>query len=698
VRLPGLAEYGAPTIASDHEGGVWLAGGSALVLVREGQFVSYSPRNGLSYGFVTTVVEDAGGSIWIATGKGLNRLRDGALSVFGSQQGLPEAVIGALAEDRAGFLWVGTDKGVYRSQAPVRAGEVPAPPRFMRVEGQPSPPLVSRLMHAGSDGAIWVGTAQQGLARFQDGAVTTWSTRQGLLHDAVRGLEDDGAGGLWIATHGGLQHLEGGVLTSYTEREGLPQTMLEGLGRDRTGALWIGSKRGVLRFKDGRFTLYRERDGLFSGFVNAFVDDGRGNLWMGSGQGVFRVPLAELEAFAAGRATAVSSVVYGLENGMVTEVVTGGAEFCRPMYQSRDGRIWAALTRGVSVVDPAHLQARRPPPPVAIESVSANEQVLGLAPSLRVPPGRGDLAIRYAALGFVGAHKTRFKYRLDGYDRDWQDGEDRRIAQYSNLRPGRYTFRVIAANSDGVWNQQGATVTLELMPRWHQTPVFRVALVLALVLSALGLHRWRLRGLERKERELERKVAERTATPEAIVKELESFSYSASHDLRAPLRSIEGFSKILGQHLGEGLDQTARELLARMQTDSARMRGLVEDLLALARVGKSDLRRSCIDLAVMAREIVAELRERERERVVELVVAGELKVEGDPNLLRIALENLLGNAWKVTGKRPAARIELGSVGRDGEGGAVFFVRDDGAGFDDRHAAKLFQPFQRLHGP
>ena len=149
LRLPGVAENGAPVVSSDTEGGIWIAGGSALALIRKSQFTSLAPKHGLSYAFVTTVVEDRAGSIWIATGKGLNRLRGGALSIFASEHGLPEAVIGALAVDQPGHLWVGTDAGLYRSQAPLLGADPVPPPRFVRVDQQPSPPLVSRLLHAG---------------------------------------------------------------------------------------------------------------------------------------------------------------------------------------------------------------------------------------------------------------------------------------------------------------------------------------------------------------------------------------------------------------------------------------------------------------------------------------------------------------------------------------------------------------------
>jgi DNA-binding response OmpR family regulator len=176
--------------------------------------------------------------------------------------------------------------------------------------------------------------------------------------------------------------------------------------------------------------------------------------------------------------------------------------------------------------------------------------------------------------------------------------------------------------------------------------------------------------------------------------ELEAFSYSVSHDLRAPLRSIDGFSEALLEDYSAVLDDRGRDYLRRVRAASTRMAELIDDLLLLSRVTRADLNREALDLAVIARHVFAELVRREPERNVELVVAKELPAVGDPRLLQVALENLLGNAWKFTRERPAAHLEVG-FSREGDEPA-YYVRDDGAGFDMTYAARLFRPFQRLN--
>ncbi len=195
--------------------------------------------------------------------------------------------------------------------------------------------------------------------------------------------------------------------------------------------------------------------------------------------------------------------------------------------------------------------------------------------------------------------------------------------------------------------------------------------------------------------ELERRVAERTSQLELANKELEAFSYSVSHDLRAPLRSIDGFSQALLEDYADRLDPQGQEYLRRARAASQRMAELIDDLLNLARVARADLRREPVDLSAMARAIAGELQRSQPERRAAFVIADGLVASGDPRLLRVALVNLLGNAWKFTGKQPEARIEFGRTHRDGE--PAYFVRDDGAGFDMAYVGKLFGPFQRLHG-
>jgi light-regulated signal transduction histidine kinase (bacteriophytochrome) len=192
------------------------------------------------------------------------------------------------------------------------------------------------------------------------------------------------------------------------------------------------------------------------------------------------------------------------------------------------------------------------------------------------------------------------------------------------------------------------------------------------------------------EKELARR-AEELARANA---ELEQFSHSVSHDLRAPLRRIDGFSQILLEDYAEGLDEEARGYLERVRTASQHMEYLIDALLDLSRVGRGPLRREAVDLGALAQAIAEELGKAEPGRTVEFVVARGLEARGDARLLRVALQNLLGNAWKFTSREARATIEFGGFSQDGE--TVYFVRDDGAGFDEAYADRLFGAFQRLH--
>jgi PAS domain S-box-containing protein len=194
---------------------------------------------------------------------------------------------------------------------------------------------------------------------------------------------------------------------------------------------------------------------------------------------------------------------------------------------------------------------------------------------------------------------------------------------------------------------------------------------------------------------LEQRVRERTAELEQANEEMEAFSYSLSHDLRAPLRSIAGFSHALQEDCGDRLDESGRDFLSRILGASQRMDSLIDDMLGLFRVSASPAGRARVDLGHMAQDIIGRLIKTEPRRVVDCRIARPLETEGDPGLLHAALENLLGNAWKYTSKRETALIEFGA-GRDETGRTVYFVRDNGAGFDMKYADRLFAPFQRLH--
>lgn len=211
-----------------------------------------------------------------------------------------------------------------------------------------------------------------------------------------------------------------------------------------------------------------------------------------------------------------------------------------------------------------------------------------------------------------------------------------------------------------------------------------------LIAASAGIHR------EMEKRRLtERIVVRRSVELEAANKELEAFCYSVSHDLRAPLRGIDGFSQALLEDYGNKLDSSAREFLQRIRAGTQRMGALIDDLLNLSRFTRIEMQRQATDLSEIGRAVAAELRQSQPRRDVEIVIAPQLRGEGDPRLMRVVLENLLGNSWKFTSKKSHARIEFGRT--ENNGSSAFYVRDNGAGFDPAYSARLFGAFQRLHG-
>lgn len=561
-----------------------------LERLREGRFLAYGRAEGLSADAATAVLEDRSGNLWIGTDHGVDRFAKGVISSYSSRDGLAPGAVRAIHEDRAGAIWFGTSGGLTRR----------AQGRFIdRSRAAGFAIDYVRAILEDRQGTLFVGTSR-GLVSLRGPSVRRYSTGDGLTRDAVYALLEDRRGDLWIGTFGGgLNRLSGGRFTALTTAQGLSNDFVLSLHEDREGSLWIGTLGGLNRLRNGKLATFTVQHGLFDDVVYRILEDGDGNFWIGANKGIFRVRRRDLDEVADGRRASVASVAFGPSDGMRSAESNGAAQPAG--WRTRDGRLWFSTSRGAVSVDPARPRGNLVIPPVLIEQVIADRRPRPPEREVAVPPGRGELELRYTALSFANPRRVMFRYRLEGFDHEWVEAGDRRVAYYTNIPPGRYRFRVVASNDEGLWNLDGDSVELALEPHAYETWYFYGACVMALTALTIGGYRLRIGRVRRREQELARLVEERTRQLEELNRELKrlaaldsvtglanrrQFQDTLAHEWRRALRDRTPLALIMvdidyfkayNDGLGHQAGDDCLRLVARALAETARRPG---DLVA----------------------------------------------------------------------------------------------------------------------
>ena len=648
-----LASSTILALFEDLEGNVWIGTESGGVhLLKDTKFTTYTVRNGLSNDLVKSIYEDSDGNVWIGTdGGGLNLLRNGTLKAYTTRENLSSNVVLSLTGDNAGNLWVGTPDGLNRFSK----GRFT---KYTSADGLASNNVTSLWLDRHGD--LWIGT-RGGLTRMRNGVFKTFTEVDGLPNDLITTLYEDTKGNLWIGTFAGLGRLTNEEFTTFTTSDGLSSDAVISLHEDSGGTLWIGTNGGGLnRMKDGRFTAYTTANGLLDDVVYRILEDGRNNLWLSCRKGIFHISKKELDEFATGTIASIAPVAYGTADGMMTRECSGGGDPAG--WRGRDGKLWFPTIKGVAMIDPERLRTNSHAPPVVIEQIRIDDKSYAPSERLELPAGTTRFDLDYTAPSFVAPEKVRFRYKLEGFDNDWIDSGTRRIAYYTNLRPGTYTFRVIASNNDGVWNQTGAAVSLYLKPYFYQTYWFYAACLLVLVMLAWLLFRLRVRGMQA---QFSAVLAERTR----IAREI--------HDnLAQEMAGLSVQLEVIARRMPPGADAAIAAL------DRARRQ---------VRHGIAEARRYVWELrspALENNDLPAALAETARRLTQDTSIHAQVAVNGtfrplaqsvEGNLLRIGQE-AINNAVKHA---QAQRILVNLV-FDAKR-VQLIIRDDGRGFSDQVA-------------
>jgi signal transduction histidine kinase/ligand-binding sensor domain-containing protein len=470
-RLAGLSDDQILSLCFDREGDLWVGtDGGGLNRVRRSQF---STLPGTENWVVQSASPDASGGLWIGCNGGeLARWTNGVLKRYATSQDVPS--IKAVAQDREQRVWVGTwGRGLFNLEAG----------RFQPIVAVGLFQTAVIAIHADRSGTLWLGLQEtspetrDGLARIRQGQLSFLTTADGLPPGAVRALADDAAGSLWIGTDGGgLARYRDDSFTRFRKATGqLPSDTVSALLVDEDGVLWIGTDGGGLAcLHEGNWKTFTKRDGLLSNSIGYLLEDDQGFLWLGSDAGLMRLSKTALNDYVAGQTHLLPCRAYGRADGLPTRECTFGSQ--PAACKTPDGRLWFPTIKGLVSVDPAKLVPNTVPPQVAIESIRIDQQeqitnALSTSWPQRVTlvPGNQLLEIAYTSLNLAARDRTRFRYRLEGYDPGWTEAGAERMARYPQLPPGEYKFRVTAANEDGLWSAQEATfVVIVEPPFWRR--------------------------------------------------------------------------------------------------------------------------------------------------------------------------------------------------------------------------------------
>jgi signal transduction histidine kinase/ligand-binding sensor domain-containing protein/DNA-binding response OmpR family regulator len=680
-------------------------------------------QNSLSNNIILDVLATSDGIVWVGTdGGGLNRFdpktktftnyraKDKSSKSPGSDYVLELVDVSknviAVGYHRGGMDLLNTSTGQFTR---VSLASNTFNPTIMTVN----------KMYSDKQGNIWVGTWGAGLGKFdKKGKNIRWyTTANGLSSDFIHAINEDGFGKLWVGTDAGLNVITLGSddivqhFNNENNESSIASNTVDDILVDKDGNLWLASAGGLCLYDrtSNTFKVYREKQGLPNNMIRAILEDGSGHLWVTTNKGLSKFnPLTE------------TFRNYTIEDGLQGNIFKPGAA-----AKTLDGWLFFGGSNGLNAFHPDSLNDNTFVPPIFFtdlklfnNSVRVNgpdsilKEHINVAKHIFLRYDQSVFTLDYAALNYTFPSKNQFSYKMEGFDKDWNVVGNKRSATYTNLDPGTYTLTVKGSNNDGLWNEVGSSLMITIVPPFWETWWFQVLIVVGTVSVIFLLITYRFRMINKQKKDLEVKIAERTADvieqkslaesarveAEEANRAKSTFLATMSHEIRTPMNGVIGMAAMLEEtHLNSEQKEYAR--IIRNSGESLLI--VLNDILDFSKIesGKMELEHIDFDLRDVVEDVLDLFASRASALNLDLCYWFEPnvpdKIVGDPQRLRQVMVNLVGNAIKFT-KEGEIYIEVSLIEQTADKIELGFkVKDSGIGIPQDKIERLFKSFSQV---
>ncbi len=543
----GLPSERILTFSEDKEGSIWVgtAGGGLLKITGE-KFKVFTTKDGLSLDAIRSLLFDHEGTLWIGTaGGGLNKMKRNNIITYTIRDGLNDNYIWSIDQDIHDNLWVGT------GNSGVSVITKKGLKSLTKNEGLSSNNI--RTILCDSKGRVWIGSTDSGLTVLDGKKKIYINTLNGLANNHIRALFEDSKGRIWISSNkdlvyysgnklfkpslngkpilgssryitedkngniwfatgnGGLFEYTGNRLFRFTTKDGLSSNDILSIYCEKDNTIWIATGNGFNRFKNNKFSTILFGNSFDNQLILHIIPDNYNNLWLTSYVGLLAVNISELNSFADGKSSQIKSRTFGKDDGMLSTEFNGANQ--NAGTKTRDGRLWFPTMNGLVMADPEQIFAvnNLAAPNVVLDRFVVDDSVFNInSGKIFIEPGPHKYEFYYAVLSYKNPNGNKYRYKLEGIDNSWIDADNRTVAYYTSLPHGTYTFRVIAANSEGIWNETGRNLTFVILPRFYETWVFLIGSGLLLILLIFGIYKWRTANLNKAKINLQNIVKKQT--------------------------------------------------------------------------------------------------------------------------------------------------------------------------------------------